>query len=200
MVYRSRMNSTTPSRLEKRVRRVVCAALASALVVGCADQTPPAQNASDTKSASTSTGAANTSADNEPASDTGNSNKITRYAGWVVVAVGAQAAIFATATSILMLHENSVRNDDCNAQKVCSSDGLQANTKLGEAGGFNAATWIVAAAGLGVGAYLVLTSPPSADGPAKSSSKPPPSSPPPSAAIGVGPNGSGMGFNFRSQF
>ncbi|MEO7109850.1 MAG: hypothetical protein ABI183_05390 [Polyangiaceae bacterium] len=194
------MNSVTRLRLDNRVRRVVCAALASALVVGCADQTPPAQNASDTKSASTSAGASTTTAENQPASETGNSNKTTRYAGWIVFAVGAQSAVIAAATSILMLHYDSVRSDDCNAQKVCSADGLQANTKLGEAGGFNAASWIVAAAGLGVGTYLVLTNPPSSDGSAKSSSKPAPSPPPPSAAIGVGPNGSGMGLNFRSQF
>jgi hypothetical protein len=199
------MNSVTRLRLETRVRRVACAALASALVLGCADQTPPAQDASD-KGASTSAGASNTTAENQPASETGDSNKTTRYAGWIVFAVGAQSAILATATSLLMLHENSVRNEDCNAQKVCSSDGLQANGKLSEAGAFNAATWIVAAAGLGVGAYLVLTNPPTSDGSDKSSSTPPKSAPPtstttsPSAAIGVGPNGSGMGFNFRSQF
>ncbi len=95
----------------------------------------------------------------------------------------------------MMLHENSVRSSDCNAQKICSSAGADANNKIDAMAPFNAGSWIVAAAGLGVGAYLVLTNPPKSDA---SSTAPAPS--PPTASIGVGPNGSGMGLNFRSLF
>jgi hypothetical protein len=185
---------------KKRAHRaphpVICAALSGTLLIGCADSSPPPQNANDVKAGASGASAnSNGATQNQNASESGDSNKTTRYAGWIVVAVGAQSAIFAAVTSVMMLHENSVRSSECNAQKVCSSTGLDANNKIDAMAPFNAGSWIVAAAGLGVGAYLVLTSPPKSD-----ASSTAPSSSPATASIGVGPNGSGMGLNFRSLF
>ena len=42
-----------------------------------------------------------------------------------------------------MLYEDSVRSDDCNAQKVCSPTGLAANSRLRSLGGWNAGLWAV---------------------------------------------------------
>jgi hypothetical protein len=183
------------------LKQTTCAFLSATLVIGCADNTPPPQTAADTSANANSNVSPDASLSSpkeaKAPSEHGDSNKTVRYAGWIVVAVGAQAAIFAVATSFLMLHENSERSSDCNAQKICTADGIDANTKLGETSAFNAVSWVVAAAGIGVGTYLVLTNPPSADGSKPSSAS---SKPSPSAAIGVGSTGAGMGLNFRSQF
>lgn len=178
----------------KNFTRLGCALLSGVLVVGCAGQAPPPQNAADTKSAN-ETASSNSNGD-PPASESADSNKLTRYAGWAVVALGAGAATFAVATSVMMLHESSVRSSDCNAQKVCTSDGVAANDKLGLMGAFNATSWVVAAAGIGVGAYLVLANPPRDD----ASTIKPPQSTSPTAEIGVGPTGTGTGLNLRGAF
>jgi hypothetical protein len=188
-------------RVARLARQTTCALLSATLVIGCAENNPPPQTAADTSAnatANVSPDASLTSPKEAKApSENGDSNKTTRYVGWIAVGVGAQAAIFAVATSFLMLHENAERSSECNAQKICTADGLDANAKLGQTGAFNAVSWIVAAAGIGVGAYLVLANPPSDDGSKPSSSSTKSS---PSAAIGVGSNGAGMGLNFRSQF
>ena len=85
----------------------------------------------------------------------------------------------------MILHDKSVRDANCNTEKICSPSGLDANQDIGLLEGWNAGAWIVAAAGLGIGAYLVLTEP--ADGGR-------------SAAIAVGPIGSGTGLGLRSSF
>jgi hypothetical protein len=183
--------------------KVVGLLLSGMLVAGCANanQAPPPQNASDAKTANANanangTGSASSTSGDDPASESADPNKLTRYTGWIVGAVGAQAAVLAVATSFMMLHENSVRSSDCNAQKVCTSDGVDANNKLGLMGAFNATSWVVAAAGLGVGAYLVIASPPKNDASTMKQLQPDT----PTASIGVGPNGSGVGLNFRSLF
>ena len=107
-----------------------------------------------------------------------------RALGWVVLSVGIEGAILATVTSFMMLHENSVRNDDC-VNKVCSPNGIVANGTIGNLEGWNATAWGVAAVGVGAGVFLLLTNP---------------SDKSLHAQVGVAPTGSGSGMVLRGAF
>ena len=111
---------------------------------------------------------------------------VARTHGWIIVGLGAQAGAVAIATSVMMLHQSSVRDRECDAQKVCSQAGLDANTKLHSLAGWNAGAWTLAAVGLGVGAFIVITNPRESAAPR--------------TAVGLAPNGSGLGLDVRSQF
>jgi hypothetical protein len=113
------------------------------------------------------------------------SNRTLRSVGWISLAIGAGAAVVAVGTSLLILHEKGVRSDNCDANKVCVLDGSDANNSIGSNVGWNTASWIVAAVGVGAGAFLLLTNP-------KEPSR--------SAAVGVSPAGSGLGLSFRGAF
>jgi hypothetical protein len=108
-----------------------------------------------------------------------------RIVGWVSIAIGAEAAGAAAATSILILGYKGTRDDDCNATKVCTGAGLNANSQIQAVQFWNAGAWVLAAAGLGVGAYLILSHPPGTRR---------------GVAIGVQPNGSGVSLGLRSAF
>jgi hypothetical protein len=108
-----------------------------------------------------------------------------RTIGWISLSIGAEAAIVAIVTSFMMLHDKSVRDADCNAQKLCSADGYSANATLDSLTWWNATAFGVAAVGLGAGAVLLLTNPPARDH---------------SAAVVVTPNASGAGLAVRSAF
>jgi hypothetical protein len=113
------------------------------------------------------------------------SNGMTRAYGWFSIAIGTVGLGVAATTSGMMLHQKSTRDADCDAAKVCSQDGINANTQLAALSGWNAGSFVVAAAGLGIGAFLLLTS--SADGDKQT-------------AIGVAPTGSGAGLDLRGSF
>jgi hypothetical protein len=113
------------------------------------------------------------------------SNYMARTFGWVSLAIGAEATVVAVATSIMMMHEKSVRDSACDAQKVCTPDGGEANDTIGRLAGWNVGAWAVAAAGLGIGAYLLLTNP-------SEGSR--------ATAVTVAPNGSGLSLGVRSTF
>jgi len=84
-----------------------------------------------------------------------------------------------------MLEDSSTRGSNCNAQKVCNPNGLTANAQLNDLGPWNMGLWVIGVAGLGIGAYLLLTHPTDrAMG----------------TQIGVAPNGSGATFELRSSF
>jgi hypothetical protein len=103
----------------------------------------------------------------------------------VSVSVGAEAAVIALVTSGMMLHEKSVRDAGCDAQKACSLAGLNANASLTQLGGWNAAAWIAAVAGIGVGGYLLWSHP------VGERSR---------VGVAVDPVGSGIGLGVRSTF
>jgi hypothetical protein len=84
----------------------------------------------------------------------------------------------------MMLHDKSVRDSQCNGN-VCSQAGLDANAQLSALAGWNAGAWAVAAVGVGVGAFLVISNP---------------STGAPKTAVGIAPNGSGVGLDVRSRF
>jgi hypothetical protein len=121
----------------------------------------------------------------EPAAPTHDSGAEARTIGWVSIALGSEAAVVAAVTSILILHQKGVRDDNCTAQRVCSQTGLDANSTIDTLLGWNAASWIVAAAGLGAGVALVLTHRPHAEK---------------SVAVGVSPTAGGMALGVRGTF
>jgi hypothetical protein len=107
-----------------------------------------------------------------------------RALGWVFLSVGAEAAVVATITSFIMLHQNSVRSDHC-VDKVCSSGGLAANETLHNLAWWNAGAWAVAGVGGSVGALVLWTNPSDAAL---------------HAEVGIGPAGSGSALLFRGAF
>jgi hypothetical protein len=81
-----------------------------------------------------------------------------RAYGWVALSAGTLAAGVAVTTSFMMLHQASIRSDNC-TNKVCSPAGIAANEQLDAMAAWNAGAWVLGAAGLGVGAVLLLTNP-----------------------------------------
>lgn len=138
---------------------------------GCAGRSPPPQYARSTS--------------NSTPSSASSSSRTARTYGWVGVGVGAEAAVAALVTSVMILHDKSVRDANCSTEKICSPAGLDANQDIGLLEGWNTGAWIVAAAGLGIGAYLILTEP--ADGGQRT-------------ALAIGLIGSGTGLGLRSSF
>lgn len=87
------------------------------------------------------------------------SRQVNRVWGWTLVSVGIDGAILATITSVMMLHQASVRSSDCDAQKVCNADGIAADGKLHDMAPWNLGAWAAAIVGLPVGVYLLVTNP-----------------------------------------
>ena len=162
-----------------RVTLVAALALAA-----CAPQAPPREPTASTTSTPSTTPISTTTDTN-----TSGGNQSLRAAGWVSIAIGASSAIVALGTSGIMLHQQSVRSSNCDAQKICNADGIAANNNLSSIAPWNAAAWALAAAGTGAGIFLVLTNPP------RSSPVPPGQT-----ALGVGPTGSGTGVTLRGSF
>jgi|HubBroStandDraft_1064217.scaffolds.fasta_scaffold52659_2 hypothetical protein len=148
------------------------AALSVAAGAGCAPRTvPPPQ----------SPGTARTASRSSEVSD----DRVARIYGWVSVSVGAEAAVLTAITSVMMLHAQSVRDANCDAEKVCTLAGVNANSSLGQLGSWNAVSWIVTAAGLGAGGYLLWSH--REDNGAR-------------VGVAVDPIGAGMGLGLRSTF
>ena len=141
---------------------------------------PTASPASSSSSASSDSGT-------EPrALDERESRQLARTWGWLLAGgVGGVAGVVALGTSVVMLVDMNARNQDCTAARVCSSAGLQANSQIATVADWNAGAWIIAAAGLGTGAYLLLTNPTDR---AKATQ------------VGVVPNGAGANVSLRTVF
>lgn len=122
-------------------------------------------------------------AKNSPAPNTPGSTALARTYGWTSVSLGAMAGAVALGTSAMMLHQNSVRSSNCDAQKECTQAGLNANSQLSALSGWNTGAWLFAAAGLGIGAFLLISNPPDKgyEG---------------STAITIGPGGAGLQGSF----
>ena len=88
-------------------------------------------------------------------------------------------------TSVMMLHEQSLRNANCDTEKICTLAGVNANSSLGQLGGWNATSWIVTVAGLSAGGYLLWSH--REDNGAR-------------VGVAVDPVGTGMGLGLRSTF
>jgi hypothetical protein len=132
-------------------------------------------------------------ADAKPAASSGKSEtyderddrQMARMWGWMSIGIGGGAALIALGTSIWMLHDKSVRDDNCDANKVCNTAGLGANSEMGQLVGWNIGAYAVAAVGFGVGAFLILTHPSDKEM---------------GTQVGIAPTGSGTGFVLRSSF
>jgi len=159
-----------------RSRSGLLAAVVASLGVlgapGCAGRTSPPPQSSGTAAAQ-----ARASGDRP--------ERTARTLGWISLGVGAEAAVVALVTSGMMLHEQSVRGGGCDDRKICTTAGFDANLSLGQTGGWNAAAWIVALSGLGVGSYLLWRNP--SDGGSH-------------AEVAVDPVGTGVGLGVRSRF
>jgi hypothetical protein len=95
----------------------------------------------------------------EGTEDSGHAERQTNRAlGWAAISIGADAGVVAVVTSFMMLHENSIRSDNC-VNKQCNSSGIAANDELHQLALWNATAWVVGAVGLGAGLVLVLTNP-----------------------------------------
>jgi hypothetical protein len=108
-----------------------------------------------------------------------------RMWGWTLIGLGGSAALIALGTSYWMLHDKSARDSNCDADKVCNPTGLSANNELGQMVGWNIGAWAIAAAGLGVGAFLVLSNPSDKEM---------------GTQVGVAPTGSGTGMVLKGTF
>jgi hypothetical protein len=108
-----------------------------------------------------------------------------RVLGWVSLSIGAEAAAVAIVTSLLIEHQKSVRDENCSAQKICNEAGFNAVTTIDTIVPWNTASWFVAAAGVGAGAVLLITSPPGSEH---------------RTALTLSPTSSGLGLGLRSTF
>jgi hypothetical protein len=138
----------------------------------------------DTASAPAATAAATASDDNYGSDPGRDPHHMRRVLGWISLSIGAEAAVLAAVTSALIVHQKGVRDDNCNTQKVCNPAGINAVNTIDSIVPWNTASWFVAAAGLGAGAVLVISSPKTAR----------------RTAITLSPNSSGLGLGVRSTF
>ena len=153
-------------------RRVVGLSAAVALATGCGRPAMPAQDASGLRgpaegiaqsqpTQATAPSPSGASTDATDGSDSGRDpHRMRRMIGWISLAIGAEAATIAVATSLLIEHQKGIRDDGCNAQKVCTSDGFAAVGTIDTITPWNTGSWFVAAAGLAAGVVLVISSPP----------------------------------------
>jgi hypothetical protein len=112
-------------------------------------------------------------------------HRMRRVLGWVSLTIGAEAAVIAVATSLLIEHQKSIRDDNCNAQKVCNTAGFDAVGTIDTIIPWNTGSWFVAGVGLGAGAILLVISQPKSE---------------PQTAITLSPGSSGLGLGVRSSF
>jgi hypothetical protein len=162
--------SRGPKSLATRLALISLAISIAASSSGCASPSVPPR----------SPGSAASSTSPPPHAD-----RTARTYGWVSVSIGAEATAIAIITSAMMLHENSVREANCDGQKVCTPTGIDANATLSQLGTWNAAAWVVALGGLGVGSYLLWTHP--VEGKSQ-------------VGVAVDPVGTGLGLGVRSTF
>jgi hypothetical protein len=111
-------------------------------------------------------------------------HRMRRVLGWVSLTIGAEAAVIAVATSLLIEHQKSLRDDNCNAQKVCNAEGFGAVGTIDTIIPWNTGSWFVAGIGLGAGAILLVISQPEKR----------------QTAITLSPGSSGLGLGVRSSF
>jgi hypothetical protein len=80
-----------------------------------------------------------------------------RTAGYIVGGVGIAGVVAATVTGIMILGDRATARQECNPK--CTQDGVDAVSEGKTLSTINAVAWGVSALGVGVGAYLILSSP-----------------------------------------
>jgi hypothetical protein len=81
-----------------------------------------------------------------------------RTLAWASVAIGSVAGLVAFGTSGLILYQKGVRDDNCDAQKVCTARGFAATQTIQTLVPWNTGSWIAAAVGVGAGVGLWFAS------------------------------------------
>jgi hypothetical protein len=128
---------------------------------------------------------AGTAGDNGESRTQRDPHRTRRTLGWISLTIGAEAAVIAVATSIMIEHSKGTRDGDCDAQKVCGTDGFNAVGTINTLAPWNTASWFVAAAGLGAGAVLLIISPHESEQ---------------RTALTLSPTAAGLGLGLRSTF
>jgi hypothetical protein len=176
-------------------QKIVALSATIALAAGCSRPPETARDASGVRASAD--GSAEAQAIDPPATATPvtagtdgseggrDPHRMRRVLGWVSLSIGAEAAVVAVATSLLIEHPKSVRDRDCNAQKVCGADGFDAVGTIDTIVPWNTASWFIAAAGLGAGTVLLILSPSPNER---------------STAVTLSPLPSGVGLGVRSAF
>lgn len=88
--------------------------------------------------------------------------------GWVLVGVGGAGLLVGSATGYLALSKKNTMDDDCETQggrRVCGPDGLDAADTGKTFATVSTIAFAAGAAALGVGAYVLVTTPPEAERP-----------------------------------
>jgi hypothetical protein len=152
---------------------------------GCAERPLPARDASTADALGGVAEEQTTDPKGTQAADERDSGRFRRTLGWIGFAVGIEGGAVAVTTSFMLLHEKSRLDDNCDAQKACSSAGVNAKSIIAETVPWNTTSWIVAAAGLGAGTILLLTS-------LSDSGR--------TTSVTVSPAPSGASFGLRSSF
>jgi hypothetical protein len=81
-----------------------------------------------------------------------------RTIGWIVGGVGVAGLAVAGVSGLVLLGEKSTADSGCTNKTACNADALAAISANKTWLPVNTVAWIVGAVGVGVGAYLILTS------------------------------------------
>jgi len=88
-----------------------------------------------------------------------------RTLGFVVAGVGAVGLVVGTITGAMAIGKESTRKDNCDANDVCNQTGYDAAQSGKTLAGISTYAFVVGAAGITAGLFLVLTSPSHDNGP-----------------------------------
>ena len=80
-----------------------------------------------------------------------------RAVGWALGGVGVLGLGTAAVTGLMLMNRKETVEANCGADKVCEAPGLDAASSGKTLLLVNGAAWVVGAAGLGLGAYFVLS-------------------------------------------
>jgi hypothetical protein len=86
-----------------------------------------------------------------------------RTIGWIAGGVGAAGLLTAIVTGLMISDRKTTYDEQCKTSPCASQEGLDAQASGKTLMTVNAVAWVLGAAGLGVGAYFLLT--PAKDGP-----------------------------------
>jgi hypothetical protein len=78
--------------------------------------------------------------------------------GWTLSGVGVAGIAGATATGLIVMDRAATVRDACRVKDMCTPEGAAAASEGKTFLVLNTVSWVIAAAGIGTGAYFVLSS------------------------------------------